>query len=100
MPLYEYVCRACGRKFSWLVGVVADARAPTCDRCGAQQGERKAVSRFVPVKSAGDAPGDMSQTDGDDPRAMERWARQMGKELGEDLGDEFAEYVDDAADDD
>ena len=34
--------------------------------------------------------GDMS-----DPRAMRRWAKEMGSELGEDLGDEFDEYADD-----
>jgi hypothetical protein len=30
-----------------------------------------------------------------DPRAMRRWAKEMGSELGEDLGDEFDEYADD-----
>ena len=35
MPIFEYTCNAChGRKFSALVGVVADAKPPTCPKCG------------------------------------------------------------------
>ena len=30
----------------------------------------------------------------DDPKAMRRWAKEMGKEMGEDLGDDFDEYMD------
>ena len=30
----------------------------------------------------------------DDPKAMRRWAREMGREMGEDLGDDFDEYMD------
>ena len=32
--------------------------------------------------------------DTDDPKAMRRWAKEMGKEMGEDLGDDFDEYLD------
>jgi len=32
--------------------------------------------------------------DMDDPKAMRRWAKEMGKEMGEDLGDDFDEYLD------
>ncbi len=93
MPLYEYKCRQCGNNFSWLVGVVSDPSPPTCSRCGAVDAERREVSRFARARSI-----EISEdTDMDDPRAMERWAGEMGSELGEDLGDDFGEYAEDAA---
>lgn len=101
MPLYEYICSSCGRKFTWLVGVVADPTPPTCDRCGAQQAVRKEVTRFARLRSEEEAldaiAGPYSMGDVDDPATMRRWAKEVGRELGEDLGDDFDEYVDSAA---
>jgi len=38
MPLYEYACPKCGRRFEELVR--ADAPAPACPQCGSKDGER------------------------------------------------------------
>lgn len=101
MPLFEYVCGQCGRKFTWLVGMVADPKPPTCDRCGATNATRKEVSRFARIRSEEQALDDLadpsSMGDLDDPATMKRWAKEMGSELGEGLGDEFDDYADDAA---
>ncbi len=98
MPLYEYTCQHCKRRFTWLVGVIADPTPPTCDKCGATQAERKAVSRFALVRSEDDALDSLADPDAygdlEDPRAMRKWAKEMGKEMGEDLGDDFDEYLD------
>jgi len=98
MPLYEYTCRECGRRFTWLVGVVADSGPPKCDRCGATHADKKAVSRFARIRTEDQAMTDLADPDNfgnmDDPAAMRRWAKDMGSELGEDLGDEFDEYAD------
>jgi putative FmdB family regulatory protein len=103
MPLYEYTCRACGRRFTWLVGVVAGSQEPTCDRCGATQAERKVVSRFARIRTEDQAMEDLADPENfggmDDPRAMRKWAKDMGSELGEDLGEEFDAYADGAEDD-
>ena len=100
MPLYEYNCDNCGRKFSWLVGVVADPTPPTCDRCGATQAQRRTASRFARIRSDDEALDAMSDPanvgDMEDPASVRRWAKEMGKEMGEDLGDDFDEYLDDA----
>jgi putative FmdB family regulatory protein len=98
MPLYEYICDKCHRKFSWLVGVVADRTPPTCDNCGATQAKRREVNRFARLRSEDEALDSLSDPnsvgDLDDPQAARKWAKEMGKELGEDLGDDFEEYLD------
>ncbi len=95
MPLYEYRCGACSRKFTWLVGMVA-ASTPTCDRCGSIDAARVAVSRFARRRTDSetlDALADaMDSGDLDDPATMRRFAN----ELGDGAGNEFDEYVDDA----
>ena len=102
MPLYEYICESCKRKFTWLVGVVADPTPPTCDRCGAQNVSRKQVSRFARLRSEEEALDSLSDPDSigdlDDPATMRKWTKEMGREFGEDLGDEFDEYLDGAGD--
>jgi putative FmdB family regulatory protein len=35
MPLYEYTCRECGRRFEVLQRVGADSAGVTCPACGA-----------------------------------------------------------------
>jgi putative FmdB family regulatory protein len=55
MPIFEYACLTCntGKRFSALVGVVADAPAPTCPVCQSEQ-LRKTVSRFNNPYAASD----------------------------------------------
>lgn len=88
MPIFEFVCDACGsgKKFSALVGVVADAAPPTCPVCGSANLTR-AVSRFARVRSAEARVDDLTDSldglDGSDPKA----ARRAMRELVEDAGD-------------
>jgi putative FmdB family regulatory protein len=102
MPLYDYTCEKCHKKFTWLVGVVADPTPPTCDRCGATQAERRTVNRFARIRSEEEALDSLSDpgTIGDleDPATARKWAKEMGKEMGDDLGDDFEEYLDSAGD--
>ena len=48
MPLYEYRCNKCGRRFSLLVGVTAEKAELRCPRCGSRQAT-KLISRIAPV---------------------------------------------------
>ena len=100
MPIYEYLCLNCKKPFSCLVGVVADAEEPHCTRCGGTK-LRKLISRVARVrkKSSLEDLGDPSQLGNmDDPKAMARWAKEMGKsvadETGEELPDDFDEMLD------
>jgi len=37
MPMFEYVCRACGERFEELRSRDQDSRAPACPECGSEQ---------------------------------------------------------------
>jgi len=48
MPLFEYRCNHCQRKFSLLVGVTAKKPKRVCPRCGSRR-IAKLISRISPV---------------------------------------------------
>lgn len=100
MPIYEYLCDTCRRRFSALVGVVAGASEVSCPRCGGRE-LTKLVSRFSSFRSEDDL-DDLADAGNleDDPRALRRWARGMGGELGEHVGDGFEDEVDAALEED
>ncbi|MGH7829963.1 MAG: FmdB family zinc ribbon protein [Candidatus Binatia bacterium] len=101
MPIYEYLCSACKRPFSFLVGVVADSGKPACPRCGGKK-LTKLISRVARIKSKAAALEDLADPSRignlDDPKAMAQWAKKMGGTLGdeasEDLGAELDEMLD------
>ncbi|HEY3329401.1 MAG TPA: FmdB family zinc ribbon protein [Capsulimonadaceae bacterium] len=103
MPLYEYTCSSCHKRFTWLVGVVANSGVPTCDRCGSIAATRREVSRFRQARSSADSIPAIDDPaalgDPADPATMERWAKSVSNEMGEGLGEEFDEYIADAHDD-
>ncbi len=96
MPLFEYTCDHCRRRFSVLVGMTAQADADVCPHCGHDRATKR-VTRFARGRSDDDLMDDLADPDKlgdmDDPKAMRRWAKEMGKEMGEDLGDDFDEYL-------
>lgn len=104
MPIFEYTCNVCasGRKFSVLVGVVANAAPPACPHCG-NTDVRKLVSRFSRKRSDDETVDALAesadQTDLDDPKAMRRLMRDMASEMGDDMDtDEFEAAMEEAID--
>jgi len=98
MPVYEYVCDKCKRKFSWLVGVLAEEETPSCPRCGSRK-YHKVVSRVFRARSEEDALESLADQDfGDleDPAQAGKFAKRLGKEFGDELGEGFEEEVDSA----
>ena len=99
MPIYEYVCEACGRRFSVLFWA-PEQPEPRCTRCGAVRA-RRVISRVVALlgeearleRLAEQAAG----LDESDPAAVERWARRAASELGEHSPEEFADALHEAA---
>jgi putative FmdB family regulatory protein len=98
MPIYEYRCRACGRKTTALVLVRDRESDVRCRHCNAAELERL-WSRFATVKSE-DArmeslsdPSSLGGLDEDDPKSMMRWMKRMGQEMGEDLGEDFEQAM-------
>lgn len=97
MPIFEFTCNACHRKFSALVGVVAKPKPVACPRCGGTE-VTKRVSRFARVRSEDDALDSLCDETryGDienDPRAMRRWMKDMSAAMDEDLGDDFEQAL-------
>lgn len=97
MPIYEYACRECGRRFSFLVGVVADEGEPVCPRCGSSS-VRKVISRIARVRAEEEDFGGLAEEDFESPEAARRWASEMSDEFGDELGEDFEEEVESALD--
>ncbi|MCS7254526.1 MAG: zinc ribbon domain-containing protein [Armatimonadota bacterium] len=96
MPLYEYRCEGCGKRFTFLYGVVADNVNPKCPRCGSSQ-LKKLISRTRRLRGEDeilegmvDSIGDIDETD---TKAIRKFIRRMGKELGSELGEDITDEL-------
>ncbi len=52
MPIFEYMCRACGRRFEKLVLSSSSTKKVKCPACGAEEAE-KVISTFSTSSSTG-----------------------------------------------
>lgn len=104
MPLFEFECHQCDKRFTFLMGVIADNAVAKCPRCGSTA-LKKLMSRFGHGRSD-DARMDalaerLESSDLDDERAARRFAREMGREMGaetgEDMSDEIEELIESEA---
>jgi len=98
MPIYEYRCRKCGKRFSVLTLRVSEKPSAQCDKCGSRAADRL-MSRFAMPKSEEARmesladPSNLGGLDENDPKSVARWMRKMGKEAGEDLGGEDFDHM-------
>lgn len=97
MPIYEFLCLDCKKPFSCLVGVIADADEPRCERCGGTR-LRKLISRVARFRRKDSSLEDLSDPsklgDMDDPKAMARWAKEMSRTMADETGEELPENFD------
>ena len=98
MPIYEFVCTQCKRKFRKLVGVVAQSTPLACPKCMSTDLNRQ-MSRFARVRNEDDALDSLademeSMGDTDDPKTLRRMMKEVSGAMGEDLGDEFEQMLD------
>ena len=98
MPVYEYRCQVCKKQFEVFLSYQDyEKKTITCPDCGANN-IRRMISKVRIAKSEDSRIEDMvdpSNLDGieDDPKALGRLMRQMGRESGEELEPEFDEVV-------
>lgn len=97
MPVYEYLCEGCGRRFAALAGMTAEPDDAMCPHCGHGQA-RKLVSRFTRGRSEDerlDAMADRFEAMGEpeSPSEARALAREMGKALDDDLADDMEEML-------
>jgi putative FmdB family regulatory protein len=98
MPIYEYRCLDCGRKFEVLHLGAGEIRVPECKYC---QGSnvKKLISRVRVVRSEESRleslmdPSMMGGLDEKDPKSLAKWMKRMGREMGEEVSDEEIEQV-------
>src|SRR5262249_26868094 len=97
MPIYEYLCLDCKKPFSFLVGVVAGSGEPECTRCGGGV-FLMLTSRAARERSRQASPVDLARQGKigsmEDPRAVARWAKEMGKSMADESGEELTEDFD------
>lgn len=99
MPTYDFVCNTCNQRFDvFLTFAEYGNTTVTCVHCSSKDVRRRmtkvriARSEESRMDSMAD---DFSGFDGmeNDPQAMGRMMRKMGREMGEDLPPEFDEVV-------
>ena len=99
MPTYDYICLDCRKRFEVFMTYKEYGERPmTCSHCKSENVRRR-VPRVRVMKSAEKRFADFddpSALDGieDDPRALGKMMREMGKEIGEEMPAEFDEVVD------
>src|SRR5438309_11968452 len=101
MPIYEFVCAQCKRKFRKLVGVVAQPSPLECPKCQSTELNRQ-ISRFARVRNEDDTLDSLademeSMGDTDDPKALRRMMKQVSGAMGEDLDDDFEQMMEEDA---
>lgn len=104
MPIYEYRCQKCRRRFSvlWRSYSAVNEGEVACTYCKSEQVTRL-VSRVRVLRSEDSRMEDMADPsawgdfDENDPKSMGRFMRKMVGEMGDeagDLGPEFDEVID------
>lgn len=95
MPIYEYRCAACGKKFSALVGMTAEPDDEACPHCGSPNAQRL-VSRVAKFRSEdgridelADRFEDMGEPES--PAEMREMVKDMGRAMDDDMADEMEE---------
>jgi putative FmdB family regulatory protein len=78
VPLYEYRCNECDRRFSLLVGMTAKKPKRQCPRCGSRKAT-KLISRIAPIVRESDSGDDFD-------------------DMGDDFDDEYGDLDDDFED--
>ncbi len=96
MPLFEFSCLDCGKRFTFLAGVVADNAAPRCPVCQSEK-LKKLMSKFARGRSDDarmDAMGEKLEGQNfDDMGDVRRFAREMGREMGAETGEDMSDEM-------
>lgn len=104
MPVYDYKCKDCGFRFAMLIGVTEGHREAACPKCTSKE-LSQLITSFHAKKSHTETldllDKKMENIDFNDPRAMTRAMKDMGKYLSdeadsEDELDNYDEMMDNA----
>jgi len=95
VPVYEYRCGECKRKFSALIGMVAEPDEEKCPHCGSTS-TVKLISRFARFRNEDDRVDELADklegmSEPETTSEMRQMMREMGKAMDEDVSDEMEE---------
>ena len=97
MPIYEYRCHECRKKFELLILSAEKASAVQCAHCESKNVEilisRVRVIRSEESRMESLADPSKMSFDENDPRSVAKWVKKMGKEAGEDIGDDAVDQM-------
>jgi putative FmdB family regulatory protein len=100
MPAYDFVCNACRKPFETFMSYSEyGSKAVTCAHCGSGDVRRRmtkvriAKSEENRLDSMADDFSGMEDIE-NDPKALARMMRKMGREMGDELPAEFDEVAD------
>ena len=103
MPIYEYECRDCRKRSSFLImNLERELGELRCNKCQSPNLSR-VVSRVNVIKSEEARmesladPSKLGGLDENDPKSMARWMKKMGKEMGDEFGGEDIDQMVDEA---
>ncbi len=94
MPIYDYRCSECGRRFELIIASIESKPAEACPQCGSVDIVRM-ISRFRVVKSLESRlesladPAALGDIDENNPESMLRWAKKLNRAVGDDLGEDL-----------
>jgi putative FmdB family regulatory protein len=94
MPIYEYLCHACGRRSSFFVRRIGAPVEAVCQHCGSREMSRL-FSRVAVLRSEEQLLEGMAEdpsladVDETDPLSMARWIRRLSRRLGQPLDAEM-----------
>lgn len=99
MPTYDFVCNSCQKRFDVFLTFAEYGKTPVhCAHCNSAHVRRRMTKVRIAKTEEGrleSMADDFSGIEGleDDPRALGRMMKKMGREMGEDLPAEFDEVV-------
>lgn len=98
MPIYEYLCPACGKKSSFLIRSHTGVFEPRCKHCGSTD-LRRLLSTFAYHRSfsslheEGGGPSRPGPDYYKDPRNIGRWVEKKFKDMGMELPSQLQQKI-------
>ena len=101
MPIYEYLCNACGERTSFFIRSISASFAPRCPRCGSEY-LRRSISSFAfhkSLKTIHEESGDPDKAHKNpdyykDPRNIGRWVEKRFSEMGIEMPQKIRDMID------
>ncbi|MCH8273372.1 MAG: hypothetical protein IH851_01090 [Armatimonadetes bacterium] len=95
MPVYDYICESCGRRFTALIGVTAEPDDEGCPGCGSGR-TRRLIGRIARVRSEDQRLEDAADRlegmpEPDSYSEIRKTMREVGSALDDGVADEMEE---------